>query len=199
MLIGLTGGFGSGKSTALQMFKKLGARTLSSDDVVKEAWKSNSPLYPKLRAAIKAQGLIQDKEKVSFEAIAKAVFQNLRFRKKLEKLIHPWVFKKISLASKREKGILIVEIPLLFETGFNCKTDFVVTINATPTNSMARLRKESGLSSKEWKARVKAQWPLKKKVGKSDFVIQNNGTLSETRRQIIIIWEILSLMKTKRS
>lgn len=199
LLVGLTGGYGSGKSTVLKIFKKLGARTIDVDVWVKEAWRSGSPVYFKLVRLAKAQGLLDKKGKVDFKAAARQAFQNSAFRKRLEKTIHPWIFKKISLAKTREKGILIIEIPLLFETGFNKKTDFVITVDASPVKSITRLKKNSGLSSREWKARAKAQWPLKRKVNKSDFVIRNNGTLSETRRQVRIIWEIIKLMKIKRS
>ncbi len=189
LFVGLTGSPGSGKSTALKIFRKLGAGTFNSDYWVGKAWKKGSPLYPKLRKLSEKRGLVKKGEKLQKGRIAREVFQNRAFRRELEKLIHPWIFKKIHLAKRQEKGTLVAEIPLLFETEFNRETDFVITVKTSSSNSIARLKKSRGLSSKEWKSRAKAQWPLGKKVSKSDAVIRNNGTISQMRRQIRIIWK----------
>jgi dephospho-CoA kinase len=199
MFVALTGGIGSGKSTVLEMFRKKGASTLDCDQSVKQLWRPGSPVYSRLEALVKAAGLLKSGQKIPVKAVAREVFRSRPFRRRLENIIHPEIFKKISLARKQEKGILIIEIPLLFETGFNRKADFVVTVEASPRNSMARLRKKGGLSSVEWKKRAKSQWPLKKKTGKSDFVIKNDGTKAETKRQVEVIWQILNLMNRKRS
>ena len=193
LLVGVTGSFGSGKSTVLKEFKKLGVRTLDCDQIVRQAWGRKSPLYPKLKNLAKKEGILGPRGGLSKAQVAKRAFQDLSFRRKLEGLLHPWVFGKITLAKGREKGILVAEIPLLFETGFNRKTDFVITVKASPTQSLARLKK-LGHTSKEWKARIKAQWPLSKKVRQSDAVVLNDGPPRQTTRQVKkILQEIKSL------
>jgi len=191
-LVGLTGGFGTGKSTVLRMFRRLGAKTLNCDELVKKCWQPGSPLYPRLKRLVRSQGLSQ-------KEVGKAAFRDKRFRRKLERIIHPWIFKRIRLAERLESGILVTEVPLLFETGFNRATKFAITVNTPSKKSRARIRKNRGISSVEWEARSRAQWPLKRKIGESDAVIQNDGDLAQTRRQVNKIWkEINSMITTKK-
>jgi dephospho-CoA kinase len=192
LLVGLTGGFGTGKSTVLKIFKHLGAKTLDCDRLVKECWRSGSTVYPKLKKLLKSYGLVKQGDRTfSKREIAREVFQNPRFRRKLEKIIHPEVIRRIFLAKKRETGILVAEIPLLFETNFDRKTDYIITVKASPSKSSARVKKARGVVFKEWKARWKAQWPLGRKIRRSHAVINNSGNLKMTTRQVKKIWKDL--------
>lgn len=192
LLVGLTGGFGSGKSTVLKLFGELGAKTLDCDELVKKCWRPGHSLYPRLVRLIKRQG-------IALSGVKGEAFRNRSFRQKLERIIHPWVFKRIRLAKRQETGILITEVPLLFETGFNRETKFVITVNTSSKKSRNRTGKSRGISQVEWEARSKAQWPLERKIRKSDAVIENDGSLANTRRQVKTIWkEINSMLLTKK-
>lgn len=192
LLIGLTGSFGSGKSTVLKLFGKLGAKTLDCDELVKKCWRPGHSLYPRLTRLVKQQG-------ITLPEVKREAFRNRGFRRKLENIIHPWIFKRIRLAKKRETGTLVAEVPLLFETGFNRETKFVITVNTSSKKSRTRTGKSRGISQVEWEARSKAQWPLERKIKKSDAVIENDGSLADTRRQVKTIWkEINSMLTTKK-
>lgn len=192
LLVGLTGGFGSGKSTVLKLFGELGAKTLDCDALVKKCWRPGHVLYPGLARLVKQQG-------ITLAEVKGEAFRNRSFRRKLENIIHPWIFKRIRLAQRLETGILVTEVPLLFETGFNRETDFVITVNTSSKKSRTRTGKSRGISQVEWEARSKAQWPLERKIKKSDSVIKNDGSLAGTRRQVRTIWkEINSMSATKK-
>ena len=182
------------------MFQKCGAHTISADDIVKGCWRPGSPVHSRLKALVKKQGLLKSsKDSISLQAVAREAFQNKAFRMKLEKVLHPEVFRKINLARKRETGILVAEIPLLFETGFNREANFVVTVKTSSNKSKARLKKFRGLSSKEWETRSKAQWSIGRKIKKSDAIIRNNGNLAQTQSQVKKIWnQINCLMKVNK-
>lgn len=199
-LVGLTGGFGTGKSTVLKMFRKCGAHTISADEIVKDCWRPGNPVYSRLKALVQKQGLLKSpKDPLSLPVVAREAFQNKTFRTKLEKILHPEVFRKINLARKRETGILVAEIPLLFETGFNREANFVVTVKTSSNKSKARLKEFRGLSSKEWETRSKVQWSMDRKMKKSDAIIRNNGNLTQTQGQVKKIWnQINCLMKVNK-
>jgi dephospho-CoA kinase len=199
LLVGLTGGFGTGKSTVLPMFKKLGAKTFDCDRWVKACWQPGSTVYPRLKSLVRSYGLIPGAQaKIPLKQVAGKTFQDRTFRRKLEKIIHPVIFRKIRLAHTREMGILVVEIPLLFETGLNRDVDFVVTIKTSTQKSKARVLKKRGMSVREWKARIGAQWPLARKARNSDAVILNNGNLQNTSRQVKKVWNKIVQISTLR-
>lgn len=198
LFVGLTGGFGSGKSTVLAMFRKLGAKTINCDEIVRKLWQPTSPIYGKLEKLLEKEGLVSRNGKISPILAVSKTFENRAFRQRLENIVHPEVFRKIRLAQKRQTGILVAEVPLLFETGFNRKTDLVITVKASSANSITRLTKNRGLSSKGWKARANAQWTLNKKIAHSDIVIENNGNLTATQRQVKAVWENLNRIVKNR-
>ena len=192
-LVGLTGGYRTGKTTVLKMFKQLGAKTLDGDRIVKECWRGANSPNKQLRAFLKKDGIINHlNQKIPFLQVQEKAFQNRKFRQQLEKIIHPYVFRKINLAHEREKGILIVEIPLLFETGYDRKTDFNITVATSSTKSIKRAKTGSGISPKEWNLRSGAQWSLRKKREKSDAVIRNEGSLRHTRQQVVNLWKFFN-------
>jgi len=196
VFVGLTGNFGSGKTTVLKIFRQLGARTLNSDSIVNTVWQPRNPIYQMLLNAYRREKKGYKGKRVSKKQVAALAFERPVFRRKIEKIIHPVVFKKIRLARRAKTGILVAEIPLLFETGFHRKTDFIITVKASPRKSMARL-KNRGLTPNDWKLRANTQWPIGKKAKKSDAVIKNDRSLRETRRQVKAIWKVIKDLNKK--
>ncbi len=176
-LIGLTGIFGSGKSAARKLFELYGAKTVDCDALAREAYEIRNPLYQKIK---KAFGLNQ----LARPAIAKLIFENQKKRKQLEALIHPYVFQRISEEIRKvKKGLVVIEIPLLFETGFEKCVHATVMVTAQKKMIKKRLSAR-GFSAREIDLRWKAQWPLKKKVSRADFIIDNSGSHAALKKQI---------------
>ena len=186
-IIGLTGIFGSGKSTVVKIFRSQGAHVIDCDQLVREAYKRNTALAKQVQKLFRLKKL--DKSE-----IARSVFQNQTKRKKLEALIHPYVFKRIVQKLRLiQYGVVVVEMPLLFETGFERQLDAVIVVAGRKSVIQKRLRRK-GFSDREIQSRWQAQWPLQGKVNRADFVIENSGGLSDAKKQVL---KILRKLKAK--
>jgi dephospho-CoA kinase len=188
MLIGLTGNFGSGKSTALKMFGDMGAVTVSADAVVHDLLKT-----PEIKARIGTLiGDIFDAAgEVDKARVAAAVFSDPALRRKLEALIHPSVMARIRALGRHNEGrIAVAEIPLLFEGGFEGDVDVTVTVTSGAEESVARLVRK-GFTQEEAARRLSAQMPQEEKAVRSDFVVDNSGDIENTRRQVAEVYERL--------
>ena len=201
MLVGLTGGFGCGKSTVLKLFEKLGATVLSADSIVHdllERAEVRDSILKMFGPDILGRGEI-DRKKLS-----KKVFSDEIQRKKLEKLIHPLVLETIDQTYKKAANlactpeiVMIVEIPLLFETGFDKRMDVVVVVRAEADVIRERLRRK-GFSDEEIRARAAAQFPIDEKVSRADYVIDNSGSLEDTEQQVRAVWADLLRTRSQR-
>ena len=187
-VVGLTGGFGSGKTTVAHLFEELGATVIDADHLAHEALLEGSPVYERIREEFKeaegAEGL--DRKK-----IACVIFKDAGKRKKLESIVHPYVLSRI-LEEIGEAGdpVVIVEVPLLYETGFDALCHKVIFVDA-PQEAIDRRLKEKGFSEEEIAARRKAQMSPEEKLKKADCVIRNFGTLQQTRRDVEKMWKEL--------
>jgi len=183
MLIGLTGTFGSGKSSVLKLFRKEGSVTISADQIahsllrrktVKEAVKTI------FGPAILKQG------QVNRPALAKIVFTDKEKRRKLEKLLHPMVKEKILNNARkfsRQKNPVVVEVPLLFESGFLEPFDYIVCVSAKPEVIRIRMQKK-GITATEVESRSSSQWKISKKEKRSDAIIENSESRAKTEQQV---------------
>ncbi len=185
MLIGLTGSFGSGKSTILKMFHRLGARVVSADEIVHELLR-RPDVKSEIRKVIGQEvfnGPDLDKER-----LARRIFSSEMDRKKLEQILHPLVYKEvIALNKAHPESIVVAEIPLLFESKRKDDFDLVVLVTCEPEIAIQRLEKR-GFSRQEALARLKAQMPVSEKVKMADYIIDNSGPLDEAERQVHTLW-----------
>lgn len=183
-VIGLTGNFGMGKSSVLEFFGRLGAVTVKSDKIIGELLKDPKIIREVVR--ILGHQVKTAEQQLDKRKIAKIVFNNDRLRHKLEKLLHPIVLRKISLFVSRLKGrrgIVIVEVPLLFEGNYQKNFYKTITVFTTKKIALGRLKK-AGVRASDAEARLRAQMPVREKKKLSDYVIDNNGSLQKTQRQV---------------
>ncbi|HOV21982.1 MAG TPA: dephospho-CoA kinase [Candidatus Ratteibacteria bacterium] len=187
--VGVTGIFGSGKSTVTSIFKKYGIEVISCDEIVHFLLEKEN--IKKKLIKIFGKEIVKD-GKIDRKKISDIIFKNKLKKKELENLIHPLVFKEIDKKIKRDidkikkKGIIIVEIPLLFETKSEKKFDFILVVSASPEIIKERLKEK--FSSKEVELRWRNQIPLIYKEKNANFVIDNSGTISQTEK---IVKEII--------
>lgn len=185
-IIAITSGFGCGKSTVASAFRELGTEVLDLDKIAKKVSR-----IPELRKRIKKELGTTDSAK-----LAEKVFP---FKKKLEKLnsiIHPKVFaelKEIISVHRKSGKILVVEIPLLYETRSANLFDFVLVVDCSKKKQLQRLLKK-GFSKKDALKRIRAQIPLQEKLKKADLVIDNNGSIESTAKQVILINNFLKAL-----
>ncbi|MCX5642562.1 MAG: dephospho-CoA kinase [Candidatus Omnitrophica bacterium] len=179
MLIGLTGTFGSGKSSVLRLFQKEGAVTISADQIVHSLLRQKT-----VKEAVENifGPAVLRKGRVNRPALAKIVFTNKEKRRKLEKLLHPMVREKIREFS-RTKNLVVAEVPLLFESGFRKDFDYIVCVCANPEVIRFRMQKKK-VAAGEVKRRSSIQWTIAEKEKQSDAIIDNNESREKTKQQV---------------
>ncbi len=189
--VGLTGGFGTGKTTVAEIFRELGAGIVDADELARDSLQPGRKEY---RQVIEEFGdrFLSAGGRIDRKALAGEVFSDPRLLKKLNQIIHPGVVRKIEeWMARSPKAIRVAVIPLLFEAGLADAFDRIVTVIAGPEIVQERTSAARGMSQEEIARRRAAQLPLAEKSRRADFVIDNNGTLAETRRQVEEIWEEL--------
>jgi len=183
-VVALTGNIGSGKTSVARELVRLGAVVIYADELAREA---RAALAPEICAAfpgVCTGGQPDDRR------LAERVFRDEAARRRLEALIHPWVRERIleevrSLECRQPPPELVVlELPLLFETGWNPATDGVLVVAAPRALRARRVARRSGLSEAEFRARDAAQLPQEAKLERADWVIVNDADLDTLRRRV---------------
>lgn len=192
LVVGLTGGIGSGKSLAAQFFAELGALVIDADQLARDAIERGSDGFDELIAtfgdSILSNGLVDRR------ALGELVFRDVDAKKKLEAIIHPIVRREFEEAvqSLEQDQILIYEIPLLFETKAMERFDYIVTVEADMQLRKERLLKK-GLHNSEVESRIAAQASREERVSIADQVFENNGSEDELLRSVENLWELLKM------
>ncbi|MCX7705570.1 MAG: dephospho-CoA kinase [bacterium] len=181
--IGLTGSFGSGKSTVLRFFKKKGIPVVSCDTIVTQLL--NTEKIKKKIITGFGRDYLDKAGRVDRKKLARLVFSCEKERKKLNEIIHPYVFEKLKrlldMYRKKGKMAVVVEIPLLFETRSEKYFDIIISVFAPRRIIKERLQER--YTPEEIDMRLGSQMPIRKKISMSDYVIDNSGTIDRTRNQ----------------
>jgi dephospho-CoA kinase len=194
VVIGLTGGIGSGKSTVAAMLAKLGALVIDADAIVHELQAPGSPM---VRAIAEAFGpeLVDERGALDRQAVAERVFADPAARKKLTDIVHPPTIAEMEgrLAEARAAGLelVVLDIPLLFEgkkaatsSGSRFPLEAIVLAYVPEELQIERAAARDEASRKEVEARVRAQLSIEEKRAMADYVIDNSGSIEETERQV---------------
>lgn len=190
-LVGLTGNICSGKSKAAEYFEELGAYVIDLDKVVHGLYDKNISLRYRLYKNFGLK-IFNKKLKVNREKLGNIVFNDESKKKKLESIVWPYVDKETEKRIKNKKGIIMVEAALLYESGLDKKFDKNVLVIVDEEKQIKRLMKKKNISKEEALKRINAQMTQLEKVGKSNYVIKNNGTLELLKRNVGCIWERLN-------
>lgn len=194
MRVGLTGGIGAGKSTVSALFSKLGAVVISSDVIAQEVL--DRPSVQSELIEIFTPEVVKD-SKTDRKFLAEHVFLDPNLRVKLESLVHPLVRVEVeNRFSQLAPGqIGINEVPLLFEVGLEANYDCIVSVLADREQRIAR-SVARGLTRADAVARLSVQVEDEVRIEKSDFLIENNGDLTELSLKVTEVWgQILALSK----
>lgn len=193
IIIGLTGGIGSGKSTVLALFKALGAVAYVADIEAKKLMNSDAALRNEI---IKLFGeKAYENGELNRSYISSIVFNNEEKLNALNALVHPKVREDFQHFIKTQKAdFVIYEAAILFESGSNQFCDYIITVIADFNHKIERIMKRDGVSEAQVLERMKNQSADDFKVKKSDFVIRNNH-LDDTKKQVLTIFELLKKLK----
>jgi dephospho-CoA kinase len=192
LIIGLTGGFGSGKTFVASSFKKLGAKVIDADALAHSALKKGSGSCKRVIAAF-GRAVLDAKGFISRNALAGIVFDNKKSLAKLNRIIHPEVIKKIRkrVRSAANNEVLIIDAPLLCEAGLSSLVDILIVVSASGKNQIERCMKRFAIKEEDVRKRIACQIPLKEKIRMADYVIHNDGARKETEKQVKKIWQEL--------
>lgn len=183
-ILGVTGGFGTGKTSVANFFKPFGAKIIDADKIAHESIKPGTPVYKKI-INLFGQGILHKNRSINRFGLSKAVFDNSGLLRKLNKIVHPSVVKAIKEEIKHSaNSVIILDVPLLFEAKLEHLVDKIIVVKASKTKQITRLSRRTPLSEEEIKKRINAQLPLSDKIRKADFVIDNNGSFEKTKKQL---------------
>jgi dephospho-CoA kinase len=193
--IGVTGGIGSGKTSVCDIFSRLGVPVLHSDEIAKELSSSNQDIRKKLIAYLGDEAYLSDGV-LNRKFVASKIFSNDGLRCKVEAVIHPQVEKererRIKELVQLGHRFFIIEAALIYEAGLDKKLDAVVVVEADEATRVVRVRKRDAVPEKNVYARIKAQYDVKKKLEKADFVIYNNSTLEELESKVRFLYTLFN-------
>jgi dephospho-CoA kinase len=192
--IGLTGNFGMGKTTVLRLFRKSGAFTYDVDEFVHNILKK--PAIMKKAVDILGEDVVTKKQvniSIDKKRAADIIFHMPKKRKAIEKIIHPEVMKAVKLAEsetlkRKPSAIIIFEVPLLFEAGYESNFDKIVVVHCRRNTALTRLVKK-GFSKDEALRRIRTQLSITAKKKMADFVIDNNEDIRKTELRVKRIFE----------
>ena len=195
--IGLTGGIGSGKSLVAGFFRELGAAVVDADAIAREVMAPGGPAYDAVMRAF-GSGVIGADGMLDRKALAARIFGDTAARMQLNALTHPHIRRRLAEEAERLSAqpgveVIVLDIPLLLETtdGRYLRLDGIVVVDATDEVRLARLSARDGLAPADTRMRLEAQMPLREKVARADWVIDNNGSPEATRAQVGALWEAL--------
>jgi dephospho-CoA kinase len=196
MLIGLTGTFGSGKSTVAAILEQLGAVVVDADAIAREVVEPGQPALEEIRREFGAEYLTVDGA-LDRGRMAATVFADPVRREALNRIIHPRVIERMRSeiarfeAQRCEMGqpaVIVLNVPLLLEVALTGMAERVVVVTIREAERFRRVRQRDGMSEREVVARLASQWPQRRKVAVADDVIDNSGPLEETRNRVMELY-----------
>ncbi|MFK5882736.1 MAG: dephospho-CoA kinase [Candidatus Izemoplasma sp.] len=196
LLIGLTGGIATGKSTVAKMFLDINIPVIDTDQISKELLKKGSEAYFEILDMCGQDVLLTNKD-LNRKKLAKVIFEDKDKRKKLNRIVHPKVMNITLSEIKRytilDAKIIVIDVPLLFETDFIDLVDKIITVYAKKDLQLERLIMRDKISESYALKKIESQMLLDDKVMKSDFVIDNSSSILSTKKQFNEIVKIIEV------
>ena len=192
-IIGLTGGIACGKSTVSTELRAHGAAIIDADALAHELSQPHQPIY---NAYVERFGseIVAADGTLDRAAIARRVFADPAVRAEVEAIVHPIIRRaaevRLRAARDENKRAAVLDVPLLFEAGWDALADETWVVALPREEQLARLlARDKAMDAGEARARIAAQMPLAEKCARADVVIDNSGTVEETREYIGKLWK----------
>jgi len=187
MILGLTGGIASGKSTVSKKLKELGSYIIDADKISKEVSNSTEVLE-KLEENFGSE--IIDHGHLDRQKLRKMIFEDEEKRELLNSIMHPVIVTKIreEIENNRGEKLIILDIPLLYETGLEYLCDKVLIVCTDESIQVERVKQRDGLDVEMAKKIIRSQMSLKEKQKKAEIHIENNGKLEELLKKVELIY-----------
>ncbi|MEX0743259.1 MAG: dephospho-CoA kinase [Actinomycetota bacterium] len=193
LLVGLTGGIGSGKSTVAHLLERRGAMVFDADALARKAVEPGTPGHDAVLERFGANVLAPGGE-LDREALASIVFADPAARRDLEAIVHPEVrrlFAEGCEAYRDTDRVVVFSAPLLVETGMHTAFEVLVLVATPVETQIERLLRDRAMSEEQVRARIDAQAPLEEKAAVADVIVDNEGDLEDLEAQIDSLWDEL--------
>lgn len=194
IVAGLTGGICSGKSTVTAMFRGLGATVIDADQVAHELVEPDQPLFEAVASAF-GREVVGTDGRIDRGRLGAIVFADPKARRRLEELLHPAIIRECERRMRQAElsgaAVCLVDAALLIESGWHSRCDAVILVEASETVRLDRLIRSRGLSRDDAILRIRSQLPQQEKRRHAHYIIENDGPLQETARQVQAVWEQL--------
>ena len=188
VILGLTGGISTGKSTVSKIFKDQGYPVVDADIGAREVVKPGTDGLEKIKREFGNKVILADGT-LDRTALAKIIFDDVEKRELLNKMlsqhIHQWIVTKKNDYLKQDPAIIVLDIPLLFEMGYENEVDQIMVVATSEEIQLNRLMKRDNIEKKEATQRINSQLPISKKVILGDIIIDNSGTIENTKKQVL--------------
>ena len=193
LLVGLTGGIGSGKSTAARLLERRGALVIDADQLAREAVARGTPAFDRVVETF-GEGIVGPDGELDRPALAAIVFSDPRRKAALEAIVHPEVARRFGERVDELRGtdrIVVYVSPLLVELGLAPAFDVVVVVTASPHLRVSRVASDRDLSPEDVRARMAAQATDEQRMEVADVLVDNDGSLAELEPQVDRLWSDL--------
>lgn len=195
ILVGLTGGIATGKSTVAHMFRQCGAVVIDADSLARQVVQPGRPAW---REIVKTFGktILNPDRTINRPALGALVFENRAKLRRLEHIIHPRVAREQAkltreAAQKDPHAVVIYDVPLLFEAAIDKRVDIIIVVTADPDTQLARVKKRNGLTRADALRRINTQMPLAQKRKRADYVLDGTTPRPQLLKQIRALQRIL--------
>lgn len=201
--LGVTGGIGSGKSLVCKVFADLGRKVIEADTIARVLVDTDKAIQSQVRNAF-GSSVFLPSGKLDRKELARIVFTHPAKRKKLNAIVHPYVFKSIEreIQDSLPESLVpfvVIEAALIYETGMDKELDYILVVNAAEATRIKRVMDRDKVSRDDVVRRMNAQLPVEAKVKKAAFVVENNGTPQELIERIQFINTLLSSLTATKT
>lgn len=187
--VGLTGGIGSGKTTACELFRELGVPIIDADHIAHHLIDKDGAAYSIIKNEF-GNKIIMDNGQIDRSLLRKIIFSRQEYRKKLEAILHPLIFSEIEKqVSSLVDPYCIICIPLLVETNALNKVDRVLVIDSDKSKQIERTQKRDNITKKDVIKIIEAQASPRQRLNAADDVIHNNDDIVALRKEILLLHE----------
>jgi len=204
LLVGLTGGIATGKTTVSQIFAHLGAKVVDADLLAREVVMPGQPALAEIVAEF-GTGVLQPDGFLDRKRLGAIVFSDPERRKRLEQITHPAIHvrqQRVLSVYEEEafEGVVLWDAAVLIESGGHTRMDKLVVVLTDPAAQLARLMARDGMGEAEARGRIATQMPVAEKAKLADYVVDNSGPRAETERRVREVYaQLLTDLRTARA
>lgn len=195
IIAGLTGGIATGKSTVAGFLRQAGAVIIDADRIAREVVRQGLPAWRRIVDTFGREILREDGE-IHRERLGGLIFHDAARKEILNRIVHPFVFEtmadEMEAVRRADPGAVVIQdIPLLFESGMEGELPRIIVVYVPESVQLVRLMRRNHLSEAEAMARIRSQIPIEEKKRRADILIDNSGTLAETRARSLAVYSLL--------